>query len=340
LNEVGGDPGRFGVSLEDFHRESAAAQASWPRTMTAVSTHDTKRSEDVRLRLHLLSEIPERWGEAVRRWIAHNERHRRGDAPDRNTEYLLYQTLVGAWPLETERALAYMEKAAREAKAFTSWTRVNGAWEEELRTFITKVLADEEFLADLEAFTAPLVAPGRISSLAQTLIRLTAPGVPDTYQGTEIWDLSLVDPDNRRPVDYGLRRRLLAELKGGLSPEQILARMDDGLPKLWVLHRALELRRCLPEAFGEEGAYEPLAARGERAGHAVAFVRGGQAVTVAPRLVIGLDRDWQDTALDLPAGSWRNELTGERIEGGEIRLRDLLGRFPAALLSRPSPPAP
>jgi (1->4)-alpha-D-glucan 1-alpha-D-glucosylmutase len=340
LNEVGGDPGRFGVSLEDFHRESAAAQASWPRTMTAVSTHDTKRSEDVRLRLHLLSEIPERWGEAVRRWIAHNERHRRGDAPDRNTEYLLYQTLVGAWPLETERALAYMEKAAREAKAFTSWTRVNGAWEEELRTFITKVLADEEFLADLEAFTAPLVAPGRISSLAQTLIRLTAPGVPDTYQGTEIWDLSLVDPDNRRPVDYGLRRRLLAELKGGLSPEQILARMDDGLPKLWVLHRALELRRRLPEAFGEEGTYEPLAARGERAGHAVAFVRGGQAVTVAPRLVIGLDGDWQDTALDLPAGSWRNELTGERIEGGEIRLRDLLGRFPAALLSRLSPPAP
>ena len=342
LNEVGGDPGRFGVLLADFHRECAVAQESWPGTMTAVSTHDTKRSDDLRLRLHLLSEIPERWSEAVRRWSGHNERHRvegPEGIPDRNTEYLLYQTLVGAWPLSPERATEYMEKAAREAKDFTSWTRVDAAWEEALRGFITSVLADEVFTADLADFVAPLVEPGRISSLAQTLLRLTAPGVPDTYQGSELWDLSLVDPDNRRPVDYDLRRRLLAELKAGLSPEEILARMDEGLPKLWVLHRALELRRRLPAVFGNgaAGHYEPLAARGERAGHAVAFARGGAegiVVTVAPRLVIGLAGAWRDTALDLPPGAWLNELTGEELDGGEVRIGALLSRFPVALLRR------
>jgi (1->4)-alpha-D-glucan 1-alpha-D-glucosylmutase len=349
LNEVGGDPGRFGVAPEDFHRACAAAQERWPRTMTATSTHDTKRSEDVRLRLHLLSEIPERWGEAVRRWREHNAQFLGGNRtdrsdptdpsdrfehPDRNTEYLLYQTLVGAWPLETERAVAYMEKAAREAKAFTSWTRVDADWEEALRGFIERVTGDEEFLADLAAFVAPLVEPGRISSLAQTLIRCTAPGVPDTYQGSEIWDLSLVDPDNRRPVDYALRRRLLDDLGAGMTPEEILARMDEGLPKLWVLQRALTLRRRLPAAFGPEGEYQPLQAEGERAGHAVAFVRGGAVVTVAPRLVLTLGGAWGDTALDLPAGRWRNELSGETVEGGAVRLAALLARFPVALLTR------
>jgi (1->4)-alpha-D-glucan 1-alpha-D-glucosylmutase len=336
LNEVGGDPGRFGISLDDFHRECAAAGERWPRTMTATSTHDTKRSEDVRLRIHLLSEIPERWAEAVRRWLARNERHRTDDRPDPNTEYLLYQTLVGAWPLSIERAVATMEKAAREAKAFTSWTRVDEGWEAALRRFVEGALADAEFTADLEAFVAPLIEPGRISSLAQTLLRLTAPGVPDTYQGTELWDLSLVDPDNRRPVDYALRRRLLADLKTGLTPEEILARMDEGLPKLWVLHRALELRRRLPGVF--KGDYRPLAVRGERAAHALAFARGGEVVAVAPRLVMGLGGrlkgDWQETVLDLPPGAWRNELTGEAIEGGEVRLGTLLDRFPVALLAR------
>jgi (1->4)-alpha-D-glucan 1-alpha-D-glucosylmutase len=336
LNEVGGDPGRFGVSLEDFHRENAAARERWPRTMTAVSTHDTKRSDDVRLRIHLLSEIPERWSAAVRRWFEHNRRHRTGDSPDPNTEYLLYQTLVGAWPLDTARAVAYMEKAAREAKAFTAWTRIDAAWEEALRNFVEAVLADSDFTCDLDAFVAPLVGPGRISSLAQTLIRCTATGVPDTYQGSELWDLSLVDPDNRRPVDYELRRRLLADLEAGLASKEVLARMDEGLPKLWVLHRALGLRRRRPEVFAE-GDYLPLAARGERAAHAVAFARGGRAVTVAPRLVIGLGGglkgDWKDTVLDLPPGAWTNELTGETVDGGEVRLAALLDRFPVALLA-------
>ncbi|MFP5287548.1 MAG: malto-oligosyltrehalose synthase, partial [Thermoanaerobaculia bacterium] len=321
LNEVGGDPGRFGVSVEEVHR---GLSESWPRAMLATSTHDTKRSEDVRARLALLSEIPERWAEAVHRWL---ERHPFLDA---NAAYLLYQTLVGAWPIETDRAVAYMEKAAREAKGRTSWTRIDPEYEDALRTFVEAVLADRDFVADLEAFVAPLVEPGRVNSLAQTLIKITAPGVPDIYQGTELWTLALVDPDNRRPVDYEERRRLLEELAGAPAPapEEILARMDEGLPKLWVIRQALRLRERV------QGSYAPLLARGARAGHVFAFSRGGEVVTVVPRLVIGLGGDWGDTSLELPPGRWRNELTGDHVDGGEVRLADLLRRFPVALLSR------
>jgi (1->4)-alpha-D-glucan 1-alpha-D-glucosylmutase len=334
LNEVGGDPGRFGVPLEDFHRACAATQERWPRTMTATSTHDTKRSEDVRARLYLLSEIPERWGEAVRRWTELAERHRKEGLPDRNAEYLLWQTLVGAWPIEAGRAVAYMEKAAREAKAVTAWTRIDETYEEALRGFIEGVLADPEITADVESFVEPLVAPGRINSLALTLLRLACPGIPDTYQGSELWDLSLVDPDNRRPVDYELRRKLLKDLEKGLSPEEILARMDEGLPKLWLLRQGLHLRRRHPEAFGPQGDYRALPVRGARAEHAVAFTRGEAVAALAPRLVLGLGGDWGETVVELPEGSWRNELTGEEVEGGERRLGSLLARFPVALLER------
>ena len=336
LNEVGGDPGRFGVPLGEFHRACAATQESWPRTMTSTSTHDTKRSEDVRARLCLLSEIPERWGEAVRRWSGLADRHLTKGAPDRNTEYLFWQTLVGVWPIDAARAFAYMEKAAREAKAYTAWTRTDEAFEEALRRFVEGVLADPEITADIEAFVAPLVAPGRINSLALTLLRLACPGIPDTYQGTELWDLSLVDPDNRRPVDYELRRKLLDDLKEGPSPEEILARMDEGLPKLWLVRQGLHLRRHRPEAFGPQGDYRPLPVRGARAGHAIAFARGGAVVAIAPRLVLGLE-GWEDTVVDLPEGTWRNLLTGEggeEVEGGERRLGMLLARFPVALFER------
>ena len=315
LNEVGGDPSRFGIPPEEVHRALAEAR---PRSMLATSTHDTKRSEDVRARLALLSEIPDRWAQAVRRWL-------RGFS-DPNVEHLLYQTLVGAWPIEAERVVAYMEKAAREAKGRTAWTRIDPEYEEELRSFVESVLADRDFVADLEAFVASLIEPGRINSLAQTLIKLTAPGVPDIYQGTELWNLSLVDPDNRRPVDYEERRRLLAELRSEPSPEEILARMEEGLPKLWVIRQGLRVQPA--------GSYDPIPARGARARHAFAFSRGGEVVTVVPRLVLGLGGDWKDTALDLPAGNWRNWLTGEEVEGGEVRLADLLCRFPVALLSK------
>ena len=161
---------------------------------------------------------------------------------------------------------------------------------------------------------APLVEPGRVNALAQTLLKLTAPGVPDLYQGTELWDLSLVDPDNRRPVDYELRRRLLSELEGA-TPEQLWARVEEGLPKLWLIRQALTWRRRQPELFGPQGDYQPLLAKGGRAAHVVAFARGNAVVTVVPRLVLGLNGDWGDTTLELPAGAWRNELTGDEVDG-------------------------
>jgi (1->4)-alpha-D-glucan 1-alpha-D-glucosylmutase len=333
LNEVGGDPGRFGVSLALFHEACTLAREEHPLGMLASTTHDTKRSEDVRARLALLSEIPEQWSDAVRRWAGHNERHRRGEAPDRNTEYLFYQTLVGAWPIEQERMTGYMEKAVREAKRHTSWTVQNEAYECGVRDFVHAAMGDETFCADLEGFVAGLVMPGRINSLAQTLIKLTAPGIPDIYQGTELWDLSLVDPDNRRPVNFTLRRHRLQEIEG-LSPEDILARIDEGLPKLWVIRQALHLRRRRPELFGPEARYRPLYARGTKAEHAVAFLRGEGVLSVAPRLVMGLRGDWADAVLELPEGRWENILTGEHVSGGAVRLRELLARFPVGLCVR------
>lgn len=334
LNEVGGSPGAFGVSVEEFHRTCAENQRRWPAAMLATSTHDTKRSEDVRARISLLSEIPERWGETVCRWFNHNEKHLRGGCPDRNAQYLIYQTLVGAWPISVERIQAYMEKAVREAKGPTSWNRINEEYEGALREFLQAILNDKDFVVDLESFVTPLVEPGRITSLAQTLLKLAAPGVPDFYQGTELWDLSLVDPDNRRPVDYELRRRLLGELEEGMTPEAILSRMNEGLPKLWLIRQGLHLRRNRPGAFGRESTYEPLAVSGEKRDHAVAFLRGGEVAVVAPRLVLTLEGSWGDTTVDLPMGGWRNELTGERVEGGRVALEGLLGRFPVGLLAR------
>jgi len=334
LNEVGGDPGRFGVPPGRFHEICAEAQRERPLSLLASTTHDTKRSEDVRARLALLSEIPERWGDAVRRWAENNKRHRSGELPDRNTEYLLYQTLVGAWPIDSERATSYMEKAAREAKEHTSWINQNEAYELALRRFIVAALEDEAFRSDLEGFVAEIVAPGRINSLSLTLIKLTAPGVPDIYQGTELWDLSLVDPDNRRPVDLDLRRRLLDELTG-LSPEDILAGMDEGLPKMWVIRKTLHLRRERPDLLGPGASYRPLFAVGYGADHVAAFIRGEGAVSVAPRLLMRSRGSWDETALELPAGRWHNVLTGDELRGGEIRVADILARFPVALLARP-----
>ena len=330
LNEVGGDPGRFGVSPEDFHEACAEAWARWPHALLATSTHDSKRSEDVRARLGLLAEIPERWAEAVRRWSAMNEGRRGG--LDRNAEYLFYQTLVGAWPLTPERASAYMEKAAREAKAHTSWTRPAADYEQSLSVFVRGAFEDAAFQRDLEAFVAPLVEPARITSLAQTLVKITAPGVPDFYQGSELWDLSLVDPDNRRPVDYEERRRLLAASEG-LAPEQALARMGEGLPKVWLIQRALRARRSRPKAFGagEPARYRALGATGARAAHVVAYGRGEEVVTVVPRLLLRLQGRWEDTALTLPPGRWRNQLTGESVSG-RVGVAELLARFPVALL--------
>ncbi|HEY5911020.1 MAG TPA: malto-oligosyltrehalose synthase [Verrucomicrobiae bacterium] len=333
LNMVGGDPSHFGMSTEAFHEECRQAQRRWPHAMLATSTHDTKRSEDVRMRLCLLSEIPADWRTAVLRWSATNEKHRRFDWPDRNFEYFFYQTLVGAWPLPPERAVPVMEKAAREAKQHTSWSRPNPDYEAAVRDFVLGTLGDSQFITDLVSFVSRLIVPGQVNSLAETLLKLTTPGVPDMYQGTELWDLSLVDPDNRRPVDFDLRRRLATEV-AGLSAVEAWGRRRDGLPKLFLIYRALKVRRAHPAWFGANSTYEPLWARGPKAEHVVAFVRGGGCITVAPRLILGLKDDWGETELALPAGTWHNALTDEGLAPGRCRLADLLREFPVALLIR------
>ena len=334
LNEVGGSPDRFGVSIREFHEASLAAHWKWPRGLLATSTHDSKRSEDVRARIGVLSEVPAAWARVVRGWFERHARHWGAEPPDRNIEYLLYQTLVGAWPIEAERVKAYIEKAAREAKARTSWTAPQAGYETALQAFVEAVLADETFRRELASFVGTVRDAGRTSSLAQVLLKLTCPGVPDIYQGTELWDLSLVDPDNRRPVDFGLRHRLLGELEG-LAVGAVMARADEGLPKLWLITRALALRRARPVPFGPDGAYTPLAVEGPASDHVVAFARGGEVVSVVPRFALKRRGEWGDTRVVLPAGAWRNELTGEEVTGGPAHVGRMLSSFPVALLSRP-----
>jgi (1->4)-alpha-D-glucan 1-alpha-D-glucosylmutase len=333
LNEVGGDPGRFAASPGDFHEWCADMQARYPETLLATSTHDTKRSEDLRVRIGLLSEDTLAWSEAVHRWSLANARYRSGDLPGRSTEYFLYQTLVGAWPITKERLIGYMRKVVREAKENTSWIAPDAVYESALEQFCASLLDDSEFIEDLTHFISRIAEAARDTSLSLTLLKLTAPGVPDIYQGTELWDLSLVDPDNRRAVDYGLRRCLLAELPK-LSPEEILARSAEGLPKLWVLRQGLRARRNHAGAC-TTGGYRPLWAAGPKASHLVAFERGGELITLAPRLMMTLG-DWAGTVLELPEGTWNNQFSGESFPGGKTEIASLLQRFPVALLTRES----
>jgi (1->4)-alpha-D-glucan 1-alpha-D-glucosylmutase len=336
LNEVGGSPGRDGVSIDEFHQYCLRMQATFPRTMTALSTHDTKRGEDIRARLAALTEVPGRWKAALSRWSRLNAAFKTRNLPDRNTEYFLYQTLIGAWPISRDRLMAYMEKAVREAKQHTSWTQQNKEFEDALRNFIERILESREFIADLEALVGNILKAGRINSLAQTLIKFTAPGVPDTYQGSELWDLRLVDPDNRTPVDYGQRQAMLNELKHGIAPEEIMRRIDCGLPKLWIAHCALTLRNGHPEWFDADAAYTPLMVAAGRAENLVAFLRGGRVATIVPRWPLKLGDNWGATTIELPAGQWRNALTSETVGGGRLRVQALLHRFPVALLVKES----
>jgi (1->4)-alpha-D-glucan 1-alpha-D-glucosylmutase len=331
LNEVGGNPGEFGVSPDAFHAFCRRIQSKLPRTMLASATHDTKRGEDTRLRIDLLSEIPERWIDAVRRWSRMNARFRRKGFPDANTEYFLYQTLVGAWPIGCDRLVPAILKAAKESKVHTSWTDPDPVFEEALRAFVWEVTGHSDFTADLSAFLESLVWPAVVTSLSQTLIKCTAPGIPDIYQGTEFWDCNLADPDNRRAIDFDLRCRLLAEIRT-LPIAEILNRHAEGLPKLFLLQRVLSARSRCAEAFGATGAYRPLAADGKRSGHLVAFVRGEKAVTLAPRLAVGLCGEWENTVVELPEGNWENVFSGERFSGGKRELSWLLSQFPVALL--------
>lgn len=371
LNEVGGDPRRFGVSVAAFHRSNQERAKRFPHSMLATSTHDTKRSEDVRARINVISELPDEWRNAVNRWGRINRSKKRkledGYAPDRNDEYLLYQTLAGAWPLEPvddaalevfrERMENYLLKAIREAKVHTSWINPHLQYEEGTQHFVRALLTpgNNLFLQDFVAFVQRLLLPGLCNSLAQTLLKLTAPGVPDIYQGNEIWDFSLVDPDNRRAVDYPQRLRLLDQVMSELqdpAPDAVRGLLDtveDGRAKLYLIWRALTLRRGRVELF-RDGEYLPLGVAGPKAEHLCAFARRhsmGTIVTVVPRSVVrlaGTDQlplgtVWADTTVDMPAGGrYRNVLTGEVHEaeslgdGHRLGAAHMLGSFPVALL--------
>jgi (1->4)-alpha-D-glucan 1-alpha-D-glucosylmutase len=332
LNEVGGAPATDGMGVEQFHDYCAHMQAKYPLSMTALATHDTKRGDDVRARLAALTEIPARWKSALQRWARMNARFKINGLPDRNTEYFLYQTMIGTWPLSEERLQAYMAKAAREAKEQTSWTQQNKEFEEALRAFIAQIYTSRELVADVEALVKRVDRAGRVNSLAQTLLHFTAPGVPDTYQGGELWDYRLVDPDNRTPVDYDLRQRMLNELKSGMSVDEVMKREATGMPKLWLVHQSLMLRRDHPEWFGEHAAYEPLPVRGTKTSHAVAYLRAGRVATLVPRWPIRLGVNWGGTTVSLPGGKWTNVLTGDTVEGGRLRIQALLRNFPVVLL--------
>ncbi|NES30102.1 malto-oligosyltrehalose synthase [Micromonospora terminaliae] len=321
LNEVGGSPAHFGVPPAEFHRFAAARQVRWPASMTTLSTHDTKRGEDVRARLAVLSELPGRWAERVADWMS------RAPLADPALAHLLWQTAVGAWPVERERLHGYAEKAAREASVSTSWADPDPAFEHELHALVDRMYDDPELHAQLTAFAAEITPAGWSNSLGQKLVQLAMPGVPDTYQGTELWENSLVDPDNRRPVDFAVRRELLARLDAGWQP----AVAADGAAKLLVVSRTLRLRRAHPELFT---GYRPVPAHGPAGAHAVAFDRGG-AIAVATRLPLRLAHDggWRDTTLAISGNSVTDVFTGRVYSGSELLMHDLLSTYPVALLA-------
>jgi (1->4)-alpha-D-glucan 1-alpha-D-glucosylmutase len=331
-NEVGSQASLIGISADKFHEFCHSLSDRWPNNMLATSTHDNKRSEDVRTRISILSEIPERWAEVLHHWSKLNAAAWQNHAPDRHAEYLLYQTLIGAWPIDRARCQQYMLKACREAKINTSWHEPNIGYEESIRGFVDGIFQTPEFIASLERFIDPLILPGRISSLGQTLIKLVAPGVPDFYQGTELWDLSLVDPDNRRPVDFGARSALLRRART-ITAAEVLTEWDSGLPKMWMTARLLAIRRERPDDFSDQSKYQPLVAQGAHLGRLLAFRRGENLIAVVPRFTMTLGGEWGDTRLPLPGGTWRNCLTDAVLQREAVP-DALFNAFPVALLIR------
>jgi (1->4)-alpha-D-glucan 1-alpha-D-glucosylmutase len=362
-NEVGCDPGRFATSPERFHEHNVAMLARWPLSMTATTTHDTKLSEDVRARLAVLSEVPDEWRAAVSRFHEMVQGHI-GEvdgepAPSRLDEYLFFQVAFGAYPYGgltgdeakkafTARLAAYMNKASHEAKLSTSWLASNAAYDAALQQFVESALGNEKFFGALGEFVADVAPQGATNSLAQLALRLGAPGIPDIYQGTELWDDSLVDPDNRRPVDFEARKAALAALvqRGAPSPElaaKLVSSYSDGRIKMHLLRTALRLRRTSTELF-LEGAYRPLPTEPQAFPSVVAFERtlaGARLAVVAPRLTrrvvkkgqFALGDTWNDAAIDLGTdATWENVFTGETLRGAKLRLADVFRTFPVAWL--------
>lgn len=364
LNEVGGEPTRFGVSIAGFHQANRARARSHPHALLATATHDTKRGEDTRMRMDVLSELPEEWRQHLERWGQLNQSFRKlldsGPAPEPNDEVWIYQTLVGAWPEDedmagfVERMATVVVKAVKEAKRRTSWAHPDEAYEQAVVDFLRRILETSRrnpFLDDLQVLRRRVLPVGQLNGLAQTLLKLTVPGVPDIYQGTELWDLSLVDPDNRRPVDYDRRRALLHSLDGQPLPAEV-ARWQDGAVKQALIRRTLDLRRRHPALFAE-GAYRPLPVRGPRAANVVAFARLHGDTQIVVAVAVQTARLWSDGQTVPPVGAvWRGVhmeaprrgggfhdlLSGRRIEpvsrrgSAVLAATDLFATFPLALL--------
>ena len=365
LNDVGGEPVLDGDPVAAFHACNQERLAAWPHTLNATSTHDTKRSEDVRARINALAEMPDAWRDRLHRWRRWNQGHKpMAASPDANTEWLIYQTLIGAWPLAAvevpsfrDRVKAYVIKAAREAKELTSWLSPQSENEAALQTFVDAVLdpnADNLFLEDFLVFQGSIAFYGAINALSQVLLKIVSPGAPDFYQGTELWDLSLVDPDNRRPVDFDHRQELLEDLTAAENRDRhalladLLLSWRDGRIKLYVTHKALQLRNAYPQVF-QQGSYAPLAITGAKRDCIVALARQhGDAwvIAAAPRLPTQLaeagvwplgETSWRTDALILPHGApaaWTNVFTGDtaNVESQGLQLAELMRRFPVALL--------
>lgn len=329
LNEVGGDPSLFAVSPSQFHELMASRQLEWPDAMVASTTHDTKRGEGTRARISVLAEIPQLWADALEELFA------LVPVPDPGMANLLWQAVVGVWPADRERLHAYAEKAMREAGEHTWWTAPNADYEAAIHACVDAAFDDPAVIAVLNRVLDQVVVPGRSNALALKLLALTIPGVPDVYQGSELWELNLVDPDNRRAVDFEARAKVLARVRLGARPEMSEAFDDPGEVKLLVTHQALTLRREHPEYFTR---YRELTAVGWASEHALAFSRGG-AITVATRLPVGLAAGggWRNTTLGLPEGRWRDLISGRIVpvdSQREVRLDQLLDRYPVALLVR------
>ncbi len=365
LNEVGGEPQQFGLSVEAFHECNIDRQRNWPETLLATSTHDTKRSEDVRARIVAISETPELWRRSLQRWRAANRRWKRTindvDAPDANEEYLLYQSLLGTWPMQDngepeitatpdyiDRIQAYMAKALHEAKLNTSWIQPNEEWDTAMRDFVAKILDPSprnKFLPAFIPMAKEIARLGAVNSLTQTLLKLTSPGVPDIYQGNEIWNYSLVDPDNRRPVDYKRRREMLESLTGA-NPQDLVRTWVDGRIKMFLTQRALQFRREHTELF-QHGEYLPLTPNGTFAECCVIFGRklaNQWIVVITPRLSsrVGfppIGESWQDTTLEIPEAlplEHAHDLFTCRpvpVRNRDVKVADALSILPFAVLT-------
>lgn len=364
LNEVGGKPERFGVSRQEFERFIGERAWAFAFSMNATSTHDTKRGEDARARLNVLTEMPDLWRQAVERWAAQNEslKRRIGSdyAPSKNEEYFLYQTMVGSFPFGKDEEVNFFErlkgtavKAAREAGVHTNWTDPNAEYEDSLKAFVSAMTRPgSDFLADFRTFHKQIAYYGIFNSLSQTLIKMTAPGVPDFYQGSELWNLSMVDPDNRREVDYAIRQQMLQTIRTGAGSDttallkELLQSMEDGRVKMYLIWKTLHLRAGFGDLF-ERGDYVPLEVRGSLSEHLIAFARvagGRAAVTVVPRFVSRLIEPpeqplgdvWEDTEVVLPireAAAWYDCFTENRIDAERtVRAANLLAIFPAACI--------